>query len=104
MLASLVRPERRRAELFRSSQATAPEGTSSQRKWDSGEEQAMAAQAKKEYEGEARGEFASGHMHGLFLPEDDADPTRIWRGLLFAVLLAAPFWAALYFLLRWWSS
>jgi hypothetical protein len=33
--------------------------------------------------------------------EPDNDPAGVWRGLLFAVLLAVPFWIALYLLLRW---
>jgi hypothetical protein len=65
---------------------------------------AMGAQAQKGFEGEPRGRFASEYMRELFLPGDDSDPIRTWRGLLLAVLLATPFWVALYFLLRWWIS
>jgi hypothetical protein len=33
--------------------------------------------------------------------EPDNDPAGVWRGVLFAVLLAVPFWIGLYLLLRW---
>jgi hypothetical protein len=37
----------------------------------------------------------------LLVTEPDSDPAGVWHGLLFAVLLAVPFWIGLYLLLRW---
>lgn len=65
---------------------------------------AMGAQAQKGLLGERRGRLSAESMRELLLPGADADPIRTWRGLLLAVLLATPFWIALYFLLRWWIS
>lgn len=65
---------------------------------------AMGVQAQKGFGGGKRVRLSTESMRELLLPGVEADPIRTWRGLLLAVLLATPFWIALYFLLRWWIS
>jgi len=40
----------------------------------------------------------------LLAPQSNTHPVGALRGLVFAVLLASPFWVALCVLLRWWIS
>jgi hypothetical protein len=45
--------------------------------------------------------FSQEARRELLVPDADSDPAGMWRGLLYAVLLAVPIWVGLYWLLRW---
>jgi len=48
--------------------------------------------------------FTRNANRDLRVSETDEDYIGALRGLLWASLLAAPFWLALYLLLRWWTA